>query len=627
MAGYTRQDTANDIANNKVIDADDLDEEFDALEAAFDEVSGHTHDGTADEGAAITVIGPNQEIIASVSALYPNADNTLDLGTSGAEFKDLFLDGTANIDSLVADTADINGGTIDGTIIGGTTPAAATVTDLTASGTISFSGATVSDAGSITTADIDGGTIDGTTIGGATPAAGTFTDLTASGTTDIDGGTIDGVTIGTNSAATEVQIDNVNINGNAITTTDTNGNLALTPNGTGEVDISKVDIDSGTIDGVTIGTNSAATEVQIDNININGNAIISTDTNGNIDLTPDGTGEVNISKVDIDDGTIDGVTIGGASAGAVTTTDLTSTGTVDLTSATVNLGASAVDSITEIDSALKSGSDTTLVTGTAGVSGNLAEWDSNGDLVDSGSALSAFVTTTEVATLSNKTIDSANNTLTVDLGEATVTGTTAQFNTALSDDDFVTLGGTETITGNKTFSGTINPSGDVAGDVNPSTDSTYDLGSSLKAWAEAYIDDLYLSGGVYVGGTGSANYLDDYEEGTWTPATGINYSGLSGTFTPDSGRYLKIGNLVFVTGYYTTPTSMTFSTNASYLQVTGLPFTVGAHASPGKCVDSTNWLIDASAMAYNGTTYLYIFRDRQNGAASNFYFTLMYEAA
>ena len=29
--------------------------------------------------------------------------------------------------------------------------------------------------------------------------------------------------------------------------------------------------------------------------------------------------------------------------------------------------------------------------------------------------------------------------------------------------------------------------------------------------------DLYLSGGLYIGGTGSANYLEDYEEGTWTP--------------------------------------------------------------------------------------------------------------
>ena len=49
------------------------------------------------------------------------------------------------------------------------------------------------------------------------------------------------------------------------------------------VDISKVDIDSGAIDAVTLGTNSPVTEAQIDNININGlNAITSTDSNGNI---------------------------------------------------------------------------------------------------------------------------------------------------------------------------------------------------------------------------------------------------------------------------------------------------------------------------------------------------------
>lgn len=61
-------------------------------------------------------------------------------------------------------TVDINGGTIDGTTIGATTPAAVTTSSLVA-----------------TTADINGGTIDGTVIGGATPAAVTATALTATG--------------------------------------------------------------------------------------------------------------------------------------------------------------------------------------------------------------------------------------------------------------------------------------------------------------------------------------------------------------------------------------------------------------------------------------------------------------
>jgi len=44
--------------------------------------------------------------------INPDADNTYDIGGSGLEFKDLYIDGTANIDSLVADTANIDGGTL-----------------------------------------------------------------------------------------------------------------------------------------------------------------------------------------------------------------------------------------------------------------------------------------------------------------------------------------------------------------------------------------------------------------------------------------------------------------------------------------------------------------------------------
>ena len=127
-------------------------------------------------------------------------------------------------------------------------------------------------------------------------------------------------------------IGNINVNGNTIISTDTNGNIALTPNGTGEVDITKVDIDGGAIDAVTIGTNSAATELQVDNINVNGNAITSTDTNGNIALTPNGTGEVDITKVDIAGGEIDGTIIGANSAAAGTFTNLTASTNLTLAS-------------------------------------------------------------------------------------------------------------------------------------------------------------------------------------------------------------------------------------------------------------------------------------------------------
>jgi len=77
-------------------------------------------------------------------------------------------------------------------------------------------------------------------------------------------------------------------------------------------------------------------------------------------------------------------------------------------------------------------------------------------------------------------------------------------------------------------------------DSNTASDADTDLGISSQRFK-----DLYLSGGVYVGGTGSANYLDDYEEGTWTPSLPSGWINLYGT-----GRYTKIGNIVHLTWVY-----------------------------------------------------------------------------
>ena len=132
MAGYVRNDVTDQIANGNTVDAVPLDGEFDAVQAAFAAVGGHRHNGSVGEGAPITVIGPAQDVVASANSLTPKTDNAIDLGSSSFEWKDLYIDGIANIDSLVADTADINGGTIDGAVIGGASPAVITGTTVTA---------------------------------------------------------------------------------------------------------------------------------------------------------------------------------------------------------------------------------------------------------------------------------------------------------------------------------------------------------------------------------------------------------------------------------------------------------------------------------------------------------------
>jgi hypothetical protein len=68
----------------------------------------------------------------------PEVDDDIDLGSATKEFKDLYLDGVANIDSLVADTADINAGTIDGTDIGVSVRGAGNFTTLDANGSVTL---------------------------------------------------------------------------------------------------------------------------------------------------------------------------------------------------------------------------------------------------------------------------------------------------------------------------------------------------------------------------------------------------------------------------------------------------------------------------------------------------------
>ena len=87
-----------------------------------------------------------------------------------------------------------------------------------------------------------------------------------------------------------------------------------------------------------------------------------------------------------------------------------------------------------------------------------------------------------------------------------------------------------------------------------------DLGRSVSQFK-----NLYLSGGMYVGGTGSANYLDDYEEGNWSP--GVDTGTLS---TGAQSTYIKIGRIVHcqckITNFSDTTSSNSFA-------ITNLPFT------------------------------------------------------
>ena len=102
-----------------------------------------------------------------------------------------------------------------------------------------------------------------------------------------------------------------------------------------------------------------------------------------------------------------------------------------------------------------------------------------------------------------------------------------------------------------------------------------------------------VTGGIGLGGTGTANIIDDYEEGSFTPAPS------SGAIANKTGKYLKVGNLVHITMELSNFSGGQSSAN---FQVGGIPFTNNGDESVGSnYVDNVN---TGTGFA-NITTYVY----------------------
>jgi hypothetical protein len=244
-------------------------------------------------------IGGTTEMRLADGVLRPETDNDVDLGASGAQFKDLYINGAAYIDQLgeALDANDqaitninVDSGAIDGTVIGANSQAAGEFTTVSGSGNFSVGG-TVTSAGNIlplsdgavdlgssskefkdlyidgvayiddlradalgaaldcdsqamTNINVDSGAIDGTVIGANSQAAGEFTTLSGSSTLNVVGASTFGPAGLASISAAGV------MSGSGVSTF----HRATLD----RVQVAEADINGGAIDGTTVGASSQA---------------------------------------------------------------------------------------------------------------------------------------------------------------------------------------------------------------------------------------------------------------------------------------------------------------------------------------------------------------------------------
>jgi fibronectin-binding autotransporter adhesin len=507
---YTRQSTFSD---GDTITAALFNDEYNQLENAFNYSSssststGHRHDGTAGQGGNIPQIGDldflNKIVVDSTNnrwgffvevssaaveqiriqdgAIVPVTDNDIDLGTSSLEFKDLYLDGTATIDTLTVDGAATVGTTLG--VIGATTLSSTLgVTGATTlSSTLGVTGAaTLSSTLAVTGTSTLTGNVTATndlSVGGNLTVTG---NATISGNLTFGDADTDSITL-TADVASHITPD-VDDTYDLGSSTKEWRNLYI--DGTANIDslvADTADINAGTIDNTTIGATTASTG-NFSTLSIGGTAITSTATELNIvdgSTTATSTTLADADRVVVNDaGTMVQValtdfetyfesaldtlpnvtTVGALNAGSITSgfgaidngsSAITTTGTV--TYGSLSDGTITITAFVDEDDMVSNSA--TLVPTQQSVKAYVDSQVTAQDLDfqgDSGGALSIDLDSETLTIAGGTGIDTtgATNTLTVaiDSTVATLTGTQTLTNKTLTTPVIATISNTGTLT-------------------------------------------------------------------------------------------------------------------------------------------------------------------------------------
>jgi hypothetical protein len=110
-----------------------------------------------------------------------------------------------------------------------------------------------------------------------------------------------------------------------------------------------------------------------------------------------------------------------------------------------------------------------------------------------------------------------------------------------------------------------------------------------------------------------ANTLDDYEEGTWTPAYAPSVNSFTSiTYGFNEGKYTKIGRMVYVAWRMRT-SALTVGSGSGFVLITGLPFTTNSSVYCALGIGTAFAVNNAgTGVADDANTYITLQQERNN---------------
>ena len=346
--------------------------------------------------------------------------------------------------------------------------------------------------------------------------------------------------------------------------------------------------------GINVTGTVTADALTVDNLTIDGNDIACTNANGNISLTPNGVGNVEINS-----DTLTVIGVEGESASIALIAD-EADNNADVWKVTNNIGntltignqisGSIVDHITITPNA-------TVANSTAAFAGKIT---AAGNVVVGATAVGGVSSGTKTY------ITSTGNLYVASSGEEA-----AYFNRNSNDGSIVefrknnaAVGSIGTASGSMYIQG--NPATGKAGltfygssieprDAGAASNGVVDLGATGSKFKDAY-----LSGGIHLGGTGAANKLDDYEEGTFT-LTINGGSSEPGSLVTSTGYYTKVGRQVTISCNFSNKNMSGYS---GTVNINGLPFSAVYGTTGNVIVYRLSTWTDQLACELSGSTGL-----------------------